>query len=104
MHGHQHVVAAGYDRAIDGDRGGQEVTDDWNCSTWKTQLPANAEGEGATDEKKSECCPEVLEADHLVIVGPKIFFYKTHIMVLVVGMGFVNWCVRSDCCHLNNGI
>jgi hypothetical protein len=62
-------------------------------------LPTDSEGEGSTEEEEGEGGPEVLEADHLVIVGPDVFMEKADLVVVGVrvGVGLLDGCVDGSC-------
>jgi hypothetical protein len=86
MHCDEHVVATRDDRAVHRDGFGQELTDQGNRRAGEAELPANSERQRAADEEKGEGGPEILQTDHLVIVGPKVFVEKPRLLVVVVAL------------------
>ena len=99
MHRHQHIVATGNDGAIHRHGRWKESADERELRAGEAELPADSEREGTAEEEEGESCPEVLEADHFVIVGPDVFMEKADFVMvgMRVGVGLLDGCVDGSC-------
>ena len=75
------------------------MTNDRDLRAGEAELPTHAESEGAADEEKRESGPEILQTDHLVIVGPEVFLDESDLVVIVVLVACVGGCFGCDGAH-----
>ncbi len=66
---------------------GQKMSDDGHFRIRPGELITNQQGQTTADEKEKQRGPEVLDADHLVVVGPQILPEETLLRMVGVFRG-----------------